>query len=591
MKKYDFSGYATKNDIRCGDGRTIRRNAFADDDGKTVPLVYQHCHDDVKNVLGHALLENRDDGVYCYCTLNDTEEGNHAKMAIQHGDLESLSIYANRLRQNGDDVIHGKIREVSLVLAGANPGAFIDNLAISHADGSYTEAEDEAIIYSGSPFKVSNQFAHADGDEGDGGSDKTIQDVVDSMNEEQKNVLYYLVGQALESGDEEGEEMEQDDFDEDEDDYVGGNTMKKNLFDGSANNQEKEKHVLTHAEVKEIMDEAQKCGSFKQAVLAHAATYGIDNIEILFPDAKNVTTPPDWVKRRTEWVSSVINGARHSPFSRIKTQTADITADEARARGYIKGNQKVEEVFSVLQRVTTPTTIYKKQKLDRDDIIDITDFDVVSWIRQEMRMMLEEEIARAILVGDGRPVLGSDSKPNPDKIDESHIRPIWKEADLYCTKVELPSTSSTEAIMEGILRAMDDYEGSGSPTLYTTQNFVTDMLLVKDTTGRRLYETEAAICSFLGVSNIVKVPIMKGLTRKDASENTYDLKAILVNISDYTIGADKGGEIASFDDFDIDYNQYKYLLETRLSGALIHPKTAVVVELKTPKASGASAQG
>lgn len=577
MKNYDFGGYATKNDLRCSDGRTIRRNAFKDCDGQTVPLVYQHLHDDVENVLGHAMLENRDDGVYAYCSLNDTDMGKHARMAIQHGDLTSLSIYANKLVHNGDDVIHGVIREVSLVLAGANPGAFIDNLAISHADGSYTEAEDEAVIYTGLPLRV-NDLSHAEEAAKSGGSEgRTIQDVVDSMSEEQKNVLYFLVGQALEDS---GGEMAQDAFEDDN--YEGGSTMHKNVFDGTAAN-DKEKTSLSHAEMKAIMDEAQKCGSFKQAVLAHAATYGIDNIEILFPDAKNVTTPPDWIKRRTEWVSSVINGARHSPFSRIKTQTADITADEARARGYIKGNQKVEEVFPVMQRVTTPTTIYKKQKLDRDDIIDITDFSVVAWIRQEMRVMLDEEIARAVLVGDGRSALGTDGKPNPDKINEENIRPIWKENDLYCTKVQLDATAKTEEIMDGIIRAMDEYEGSGSPTMFCTQSFVTDMLLLRDSIGRRLYESEASITNFLGVSNIVKVPIMKGLSREDSDGNTMELKAILVNMSDYTIGADKGGEITSYDDFDIDYNQYKYLLETRLSGALIHPKTAVVVELKTPK--------
>lgn len=593
--EFDFGGYATKNNLRCSDGRTILKNAFAEQHGTKVPLVWQHMHDDPANVLGHAILENRDDGVYAYCSLNDSPGGQNARTVIEHGDVDSLSIWANDLTQRGGKVIHGSIKEVSLVLAGANPGAHIDNLSFQHSDGSVYTDDSEAIIHMGILFDLDYEdendddgyLMHADG------GDKTVGDVVNSMTDEQKNVMYALIAAALEEAAGAGSNG-QSETAEHSDITKGGNKMKKNVF-MTGDDTHSKTPTLSHAQFKEILDDAQKCGSFKESFLAHTQSYGIENIELLFPDAKNVTNPPDFIKRRTEWVNSVINGAKHSPFSRIKTMTADITADEARARGYIKGNKKVEEVFPLLQRITTPTTIYKKQKLDRDDIIDITDLDVVAWIKKEMRMMLDEEIARAVLLGDGRPALTTDGKANPDKINESNIRPIWKEDDLYAPKVQLDSGATVEEIMEGIVRAMDEYEGSGSPTMFCTQSFVTDMLLLRDKMGRRLYSSESEITNFLGVSNIVKVPLMKDLSREDKSGNTLTLKAILVNMSDYTIGADKGGQISMFDDFDIDYNQYKYLLETRISGCLIHPKTAVIVEQKkattpitptTPTAAG-----
>lgn len=573
--EYDFSGYATKANVKCTDGRVIMPDAFAHQDGERVPLYYQHLHNDPSNILGHAILENRKDGVYAYCSFNNSQAAQDTKEALRHGDIDSLSIFAVRLQEAGNRVQHGDIKEVSVVMSGANPGAMIDNLVIRHSDGTEETVDGEAIIYSGELLEGFGEVQHAD----DGGSDsddgETVQDVVDSMNEKQKTVMYALIAQALEeAAGGEGETMEQND--------KGGTDMNYNAFEQTAENKGPAQKTLTHDEMTAILADAQECGSLKKAILAHADTYGIKNIESLFPEAKNLNTPPEWVKRKTEWVTSVINGARHSPFSRIKTATADITADEARARGYIKGNKKVEEVFPVMHRITTPTTIYKKQKLDRDDIVDITDFDVVAWIRQEMRIMLDEEIARAVLLGDGRPVLGTDGKPNPDKIDESHIRPIWTEDEFYAPKVQVASTRTTEQLMEDIVRAMDEYEGSGNPTMFCTQSFMTDMLLLKDSLGRRLYNSEAEILSFLGVNNVVKVPLMKNASRKveneDNTTTTYNLKAILVNMNDYVIGADKGGEITSFDDFDIDYNQYKYLMETRISGCLIHPKCAVIVE-------------
>lgn len=574
--EYDFSGYATRANVKCTDGRIIMPNAFAHQDGERMPLLYQHLHNDPSNILGHVVLENRKDGVYAYGKFNNSPAAQDAKEAVMHGDIDSMSIFANNLTERGNAVSHGDIKEVSLVLAGANKGAVIDNLVIQHSDGEEEYLDGEAIISFGA------SLSHADSEPENEDDDETVEDVVNSMSEKQQNVMFALIAAALEEqaageGESEGEMAQSENME--------GKIMTYNVFEQGAENKAPVQKTLTHDEMTSILTSAQELGSFKKAVLQHAATYGIDNIEILFPDAKSVTTPPEWVKRRTEWVSGVINGARHSPFSRIKSMTADITADEARARGYIKGNKKVEEVFPVMQRVTTPTTIYKKQKLDRDDIVDITDFDVVNWIRQEMRMMLDEEIARAVLIGDGRAKLGSDGKANPDKIDETHIRPIWTDDDFYAPKVQVASTRTTEQLMEDIVRAMDEYEGTGSPTLYTTQTFVTDMLLLKDTLGRRLYNSEAEIMSFLGVSSIVKVPLMKNVSRsvttgegQPATTKTYDLKAIIVNMSDYTIGADKGGEIASFDDFDIDYNQYKYLLETRISGCLIHPKSAVIVE-------------
>lgn len=566
----DCSGYATKANIRCSDGRIILTNAFKHNDGATVPLVWHHMRDSVDNVLGKAVLENRPDGVYAYCTFNDTESGQNAKALVMHGDITSLSIYANHLKQRGNAVEHGEIREVSLVYAGANPGARIDNLSINHGDG-YEDIEDEVIIYSGDNFTLEDKpmrtrnasFSHEDNTGSEAG--KTVREVFESFSEEQKNVVYAMIAAALEEAD---DEEEGDDGD-----------MGHNVFENDVN----EGNFLSHDEQAAIFSDAQKCGSLKESFLAHAQSYGIENIEILFPDAKTVTNTPDFVKRETDWVAGVISGVHHSPFSRIKSTAADITADEARAKGYVKGNLKKEEVIKVLKRVTTPTTIYKKQKLDRDDIVDITDFDVVAWLKQEMRIMLDEEIARAILVGDGR------EADDEDKINEEHVRPIWKEDDMYAHHVTVQSSTTTEDLMESIIRAMEVYEGSGSPALYTTQGFVTDMLLLKDKVGRRIYETETSVANALGVSKIVKVPVMKNLTRT-VDGQTRNLFGIIVNLKDYYAGADKGGHISMFDDFDIDYNRYKYLMETRMSGALVHPKSAIVIEFNEGSTSAAMAR-
>lgn len=594
--RYDFGGYATKNDLRCSDGRVIRKDAFKENDGQVVPLVWQHLHNDPGNVLGHAMLQNRSDGVYAFCTLNNSPAGEQARELVRHGDVTSLSIYANKLVQDGASVLHGAIREVSLVLAGANPGAFIDNLNFAHSDGSVTESEDEAII----GIDADIEMAHAEAkpkeetpsdDQGkkednmgnetapqtDG---KTIQDVLDGMSEEEKNVLYFLVGQAME------EQEDVDDVDEEmaqsafyDDDYDEEDYMYHNVFEGGDDLSHAED--LLHAEFSDILTDARRVGSFKDALIMHAQQYGIENIDVLFPDARAVNSTPNFIKRRTEWVAKVLDGSSHTPFSRIKSTAANITADEARAKGYTKGKKKDDEVIKALKRTTSPTTIYKKQRLDRDDVLDITDFDVVQFLRGEMRIMLDEELARAILVGDGR------SSSDDDHISEESIRPIWTDNDLYAPKVLVESSATTEDIMDSILIAMDDYEGSGSPTLFIGQTDLTAMLLLKDKIGRRLYNTKAEVAEALGVGDIVPVPIMKGLTRT-VETNKHDLFAIIVNMKDYTIGADKGGEVNTFDDFDIDYNQQKYLIETRCSGALTLPKSAVVVE-KLQDASGFSA--
>lgn len=568
--KFDFSGYATKNDLKCADGRTIRHNAFKENDGQTVPLVWQHIHNDPGNVLGHAVLENRDDGVYAFCKFNDTPAGQNTKLLVQHGDVTSLSIYANKLVQKGQDVIHGAIREVSLVLSGANPGALIDNLSIAHSDGGYTDVDDEAIIYTGLPISE-EELEHEDKEEkkdmSQNGS-KTVQDVFDSMSEEQKNVVYAMLAQATEDV-EHGYYDEEDELEHDN--LGGGYNMKRNVFDNDQNNEGGA--VLSHSQIKSIFEDAQKTGSLKESMLAHAQTYGIEDIDILFPDAKTLTPTPDFISRRMGWVPGVINGTHHSPFSRIKSVHADITADEARAKGYVKASLKTEEVFGLIQRVTTPTTIYKKQKLDRDDIIDITDLDVVAWLKMEMRMMLDEELAKAVLIGDGR------EPGSPDKIKEEHIRPIYKDADMYAHKVTLENKVDTDDIVEAIIRSRKHYKGSGNPVLYTTTDLLTDMLLSKDQMGRRLYSTEAELASALRVSSIVEVEVMDGVSRADDDESVdLDLLGIIVNLKDYNMGADKGGQVSMFDDFDIDYNQYKYLIETRCSGALTKPKSAIVIE-------------
>lgn len=568
--EFDFSGYATKNDLKCSDGRIIRKDAFKDNDGEIVPLVWQHMHNDPTNVLGHALLKNVDDGVYAYCVFNDTDQGKNAKTLVEHGDVKCLSIYANQLMQKGSDVIHGMIREVSLVLAGANPGAMIDNLSISHSDGSVVDLDDEAIIYTGEEISFEDVVKHAD-DSSSSKEGETVGDIFNSMSEKQKKVVYAMISDILE-----GETVAQSAID----DEGGIKDMKTNVFDKETKDV-KDTKTLTHAQFAEIMEDAKKCGSLKESFLEHVQNYGIENIDILFPDAKTVTPTPDFIKRDTDWVSTVLNGARHTPFSRIKSTAADITADEARAKGYVKGNLKKEEVIKLLKRVTTPTTIYKKQKLDRDDIIDITDLDVVSWLKSEMRIMLDEELARAALVGDGR------DAEDDDKINEENIRPIYSDDDMYAIHVGLDEETVTtgDKELEAIIRAMEDYEGNGTPVMYTTRGKVIDWLLLKDTTGRRLFTSEAELASYIGVSRFIYVPVMKDMSRQTEEgetpskvTTTYNLIGIIVNMNDYVFGADRGGQVSMFDDFDIDYNQYKYLLETRCSGALVHPHSALVVE-------------
>ena len=578
--EYDFSGWATRNNIRCSDGRTILKDAFKHNDGQTVPLVWNHDHNDPLNVLGHALLENRDEGVYAYCTFNDTDAGRNAKALVEHGDVTALSIYANQLKQQGPNVLHGAIREVSLVLAGANPGAFIDSI-IRHGE----ESDEEAIIYTGENLvlehsqntivndknldAVKDNFTPPSGNKKDEKSEKTVQDVFDTLNEEQKTVVYALIGQAL------------DDSNQNENNEKEGNdNMKHNVFD---QDQKEKENVLTHADMETIISEGKRYGSLKDSFLAHTAQYGIDHIDYLFPDAKNVTNQPDFIKRDDSYVQKVLRGVHHTPFSRIKSTHANITADEARAKGYIKGHLKKEEVFTLLKRTTTPTTIYKKQKMDRDDIIDITDFDVVAYIKAEMRMMLDEEIARAILVGDGR------STSSDDKIPETNIRPIAKDEDLYTIKapVAVAKDATEDAIAKAFIRTViktrKEYKGSGSPTLFTTEDMLTNCLLLEDNNGRIIYDSVDKLATTLRVKEIVPVEVMEGVTRTAGAKN-LPLMAILVNLNDYYVGADKGGAINMFDDFDIDYNQEKYLIETRISGALVKPYSAIAFELDKAQA-------
>ena len=569
MERFDFSGWATRNDLKCSDGRTIRKDAFKDNNGQKVPLVWNHQHNDPLNILGHALLENRQEGVYAYCTFNETEAGQNAKLLVEHGDVSALSIYANQLKQRGSDVIHGAIREVSLVLAGANPGAFIDSV-ICHGE----ESEEEAIIYTGEDISLfhaecdkkeeTKEEKPVENEKKTTESEETVGEVLDTLNEKQKTAVFALIAQALENADnsndddEEEKEMKHNVFDQDE-------TMKEN--------------VLSHSDIESILSDAKRSGSLKESFLAHTATYGIDQIDTLFPEPKSMNTPPEFIKRDMDWVAGVINGVHHTPFSRIKSMFANITEDEARAKGYIKGNLKKEEVFTLLKRTTTPTTIYKKQKLDRDDILDITDFDVVAWIKGEMRMMLDEEIARAILVGDGR--LTSDD----DHIPEQNIRPVWKDDDLYTIKTKITvSTTATDddkakAMIKAAVKSRKNYKGSGNPVLYTTEDFLTNCLLLEDTQGYRLYKSEQDVATAMRVSKIVTVPVMEGLTRTDSESKTRTLMGIIVNLKDYNVGADKGGAVNMFDDFDIDYNQQKYLMETRCSGALIKPYSAIALEM------------
>lgn len=617
--EYDFSGYATRNDIKCSDGRIIRQDAFKECDHKKVPLVWQHDHMTPDNVLGHAMLENREDGVYAYGTFNNTPSGQNAKECVINGDVNALSIYANKLRQNGSNVIHGAIREVSLVLAGANPGAYIDTVLVHDYDD-----EEEAEICFNEPISL----AHAEDEtkdktvEENNNNEETVQDVIDSMNEKQKNVLYALVGMAAEDGGEmqhaetdDSEETVQDVIDSmnekqknvlyalvgmaaegtgdiDDDNVEGDEDMKHNVFETDTYD-----NTLAHAEAfDEILRDAKRFGSLKESAIQHGyedletsdvlahADYGITNINYLFPDYKNVTNTPDFVSREMGWVENVMRNVSHTPFSRIKTVFANITEDEARAKGYIKGKQKKEEVFPLLKRTTDPQTVYKKQKLDRDDVIDIVDFDVVVWLKGEMRLMLDEEIARAIMVGDGR------NAGEEDKISEDHIRPIWGDDPFYTIRaqVELDTSASEDdkykALIRAAIKARKNYKGSGNPTFYTTEDNLTGMLLLTDTTGRDLYESAEQLAKKLRVKEIVTVPVMENLTRtadsKDGSltGKTMTFEGLIVNLSDYNVGADKGGAVSMFDDFDIDYNQQKYLIETRCSGALIKPYAAIALE-------------
>ena len=559
---YDFSGWATKNDLKCSDGRTIRKDAFKDCDGMTVPLVWNHDHTEAFNVLGHAELENRPEGVYTYGYLNDTEMGRHAKELVRHGDITSLSIYANKLQQVGGNVMHGVIREVSLVLAPANPGAHITDV-IEHSDimgdyedgDAYIECGDAPVLRHEEESKPEEELKH--NDEGENKmADKTLKDVIDTMTEEQKEAMYTVVGLALEENAGEDEEY---------------NDMKHNVFEN-----DNEENTLSHAEMNEILADGKRYGSLKESFLQH----GIDNIEMLFPDNKAITTQPEFYKRDMSWVDVVMNGVHHTPFSRIKSTYADITADEARAKGYVKGNVKVDEVIAVLKRTTNPTTIYKKQKLDRDDVVDITDFDVISWLKGEMRMMLNEELARAFLVGDGR------SSAADDKINETNIRPIWTDDDVYTIKqlVTVAQNATDDAKAKAIIRAAvksrKDYKGSGNTVFFTTEDYVTDMLLMEDSTGRIIYDSLDKLATAMRVRKIVTVPVMEGLHRTVGAA-THDLVGIIVDLSDYNVGADKGGAVNMFDDFDIDYNAQKYLIETRCSGALTKPKSAIAIEMTT----------
>ena len=630
---HDFGGYATKNNIRCSDGRTILRDAFKDNDGSIVPLVWNHQHDDPMNVLGHARLENRKDGVYAYCYLNDSEQANHARELVKHGDINAMSIFANRLQQNNGNVHHGVIREVSLVLAGANPGAYIEENSFEHSDGTTQYlAEGEALIYSDSPLNI---LVHADkkDDEEDkkeeetteevteekteeepdmaseqeassedqnGSSDKTVEEVfntipeetqeiihyiigcvsegedieedqvdsvkqaLDSLNEEQRTVVEYLVGQAAENSD------NNEDVDEEEVDVEEEETVKHNIFDNTID----ESTLIHSEEIAAAISDGQKFGSMKQAFIEHS----IDDIEYLFPEARLATPTPEMITRPMGWVSEVWNAVKKSPFSRIKSMAADLTEDEARAKGYIKGKEKAEEKFGLLKRVTTPQTIYKKQALDRDDIIDITDFDVVAWLKAEMRMMLDEELSRAILVGDGRSV------GHQDKIKEENIRPIYQDDDTYTIHYEVDTDSAaddnekSQILVDSAVRARADYRGSGTPVFYASTNVINDMLLARDKIGHRLYGNETDLAAALRVSRIVEVPILEGIERTDKETKKHTLLGLIVNLGDYTIGADKGGEVNFFDDFDIDYNKEKYLLETRCSGCLTKPYSAIALE-------------
>lgn len=649
--KFDFSGWATRANLKCADGRVIMKDAFKNNDGTIVPLVWNHQHNHPDEILGHALLENREDGVYVYGTFNETESGKTAKLLVQNGDIDKLSIYANRLKHEGHNVVHGAIREVSLVLAGANPGAYIDTVMMHGEDFNeegvipgyhlenveslfHSDEEEKGDEEVATETKISETLEHAEEAET---KEETVMDVFDTLSEKQKTAVYAIIAQAMEDAadDEEVEHSDEDTDDseetiehaeaeddaaddseetvedvfntlndkqkqvvyamistalegddDEEDDEVehsegGEDYMKHNVFD---QDQEMMSDVLTHDEMKAIMADAKSCGSLKEAVLAH----GIEEIEIMFPDHKNYTNEPEFIKRDDDWVAKVLGGVHHTPFSRIKTIFADITAAEARAKGYQKGNLKIEEVFKLLKRVTGPTTVYKKQKLDRDDMLDLADnFNLLPFLKKEIRMMLNEEMARAFLVGDGRDPVEQAN----DKINEECIRPIWKMEDLFTVKVPVAvAASATEtdrakAFIKACKKSRKLYKGSGNPTMFMPEDMLTDCLMIEDLNGREIYDTIDKLKAALRVSEIVPVPVMEGLSRTDDNGKTFELAAIYVNLKDYNVGTDKGGEINFFEDFDIDYNQQKYLMETRCSATLVKPYSAVAIEF-TAEAEG-----
>ena len=653
--EHDFSGYATKANLRCSDGRIILPDAFKHMDGEKVPLVWQHTHNEPVNVLGHMLLESRDGDLYGYGFFNETDGGKHAKSLVEHGDITALSIYANRLSEQNKQVKHGQVREVSLVLSGANPGALIDNVNIAHGDGSITQVDDEAIIYTGLPLEHSNHeeesmshnestvkdvfesmtdvqqdavhfllgeaLAHAAGDSDNdlegakpgaketkaaskvatseddtkapGSDDKTIKEIFDGMSEDEKNVVYFMIGQAIEDAEGGSDDDDDDDKpaaksgDKEKPAFLKqssisseGNSMSHNVFERDSLTGTDATPALSHADQASIFEGAKKTQSLKESVQDYALQHGIQDIDVLFPDAKSVTATPEWIARRMDWVAEVMTGTRHTPFSRIKSSTANLTLDDARAKGYVKGNLKKEEFFRVSKRTTTPQTIYKKQKLDRDDILDITDFDVVAWLKGEMRLMLEEEIARAVLLGDGREA-GDD-----DKINEENVRPISKDDDLYVTYLNVNlknADSSAEEIIDAITLNRRHYRGSGNPTFFTSETVLAQLLLVKDSLGRRIYSTVNDLIAALRVSKIIAVEVM--------DEPSVEILGVMVNLQDYVIGADKGGDVSLFDDFDIDYNQYKYLIETRISGALVKPKSAIVIRAVSSATDQAATPG
>lgn len=628
-KTYDCSGWATKANMLCSDGRTIRKNAFEECDGKTVPVIWNHEHNDPNAVLGHAVLENRDNGVYAYISFNNTEAGKNAKILVQHKDVDRLSIWANKLKQMGGDVIHGVIREVSLVLAAANPGAVIDSVIVhgdstdeeaiiccgeyiefidelAHSDGgtkgetevgtdnkeqkpaakkndektvadafnTLTE-EQKTVVYAmigqaledagaGTDNKDKGEVKHAASEDGSAASDETIADVFNTLTDKQKTVVYAMIGQALEDAGVDTDDVEHSE--EGETDF-----MKCNVFDKETKTQDQE--ILTHSEFQEIIGEARRRGSLKDAFLEH----GITDIDTLFPDAQTIDKTPGFIQRDNGWVAGVMAAVHKTPFSRVKSIFADITEDEARAKGYIKGKQKKDEVFKMLKRVTTPVTVYKKQSLDRDDMLDITDFDMIPWLKQEMRMMLDEELARAYLFGDGR------STSAEDKINEQNIRPVWTDDDVYTVKSEIAITKATtaeekaQAFIKACIKSRKAYKGSGNPTMYMSEDMLTDCLLLEDKTGRVIYDTVEKLATRLRVNKIVPVPVMEGLSRIKGA-NTHFLAGLYVNLTDYNVGTDRGGDVTMFDDFDIDFNKQKYLIETRCSGAMCKPYGAVAIE-------------